>query len=285
MTPFIPGIVKIKGKQCLIIADSLSHELPSSGTVLLEQAETFNIFCLASELIEKKTAHRNMPVYGYWQTLYASNLWQPNTTGISAYQHDNIGQYVAIDLDEKTAITGEIVDGRAVAVAGEQFNQDQIRWLEVTTDEITLPNHEAMTVAEQIVARERKNKTILLAASFVTLALIGGIISGMWVAEFKLKHSKLLHEDLTTQIETAQTNIARLKEHKLITMPNQQRILKLLEALSWIEGIEIPNSNINAIQLSVPYQSYEDLIYILAQHNIPYTEQWLPSGHVQVSLQ
>ena len=284
MTLFTPGIVKIKGKQCLIIADSVSHELPSSGTVLLEQVGAFNIFCLAAELIEKKAAYRNMPVYGYWQTLYASKKWQPDMAGISAYQHDNNGQYVAVDLDEKTAITGEIVNGRAVAVAGEQFNQDQIQWLEVTVDEITLPSRVAMTMAEQIATRERKNKNRLLAASFIVLALIGGIISGSWFAELELKHLKSQRAALMTEIDTVQAAITELKAHKLATVPNQQEILELLEALSWVEGIEIPNSNINTIQLSVPYQSYMDMIYILAQHDIPYTERWLPSGQVQVSL-
>ena len=285
MTSFTPGIVKIKGKQCLIIADSVSHELPSSGTVLLEQVGAFNIFCLAEELVAKKAAHRNMPVYGYWQTLYASKRWQPDTTGISAYKDGPSGQYVAVDLDEKTAITGEVVEGCAVAAAGEQFNQEQIHWLEMTTDEITLPSRAAMTMAEQIAARERKNKTMLLVVSVALLALIGGIISGSWFAELKLEHSKSQHAALTTEIETAQTTIAALKGRRLVTMPNQQAILKLLEALSWVEGIEIPNSKINAIQLSVPYQSYTDMIDILAQHDIPYTEQWLPSGQVQVSLQ
>ena len=284
MTLFVPGVLQIKGKRCLIIADSVSHELPASDTVLLAQAEDFNIFCLASELIEKKALHRGIPVYGYWQTLYASMRWQPDT-GIVAYQHNNVGQYVAVDLDEKTATTGEIVDGRAVATAGEQFNEEQIRWLRITTDEIVLPSRAAMTMAEQIATQAQSNRTMLLAGSFIVFALIFGLMSGSWFADRKIKHFETQREALKTEIDTAQIAVVKLKRTRLAVVPDQRKILNLLEELSWIEGIEIPNSKMNAIRLSVPYQSYADTIYVLARHDISYTEQWSSEGHVQVSLQ
>ena len=284
MTSFVPGILEIKGKRCLIIADSLSHELPASDTVLLERIDGFNIFCLAEELITKKAMHRGVPVYGYWQTLYAAKQWQPDT-GITAYKHGDTGQYVVVDLDEKTAITGEVVDGRAVAVVGEQFDPAQIRWLEIMTEQITLPSRAAMTMAEQISAQEKNNRNLLLTASFWVLALIFGLVLGSWYADKEARHLEAQHEALVSEIEAVQAVVDGLKQTKLIAVPNQQEILSLLEDLSWIEGIEIPNSKINAIQLSVPYQSYTNMIYVLAQHDIPYTERWLSDGRVQVSLQ
>ena len=283
MTQFVPGILEIDGKECLIIADSVSHELPSAGTVLLDRIEGFNIFCLAEELIAKKAMHRGIPVYGYWQSLYATKRWQPDT-GIAAYKHGDTGQYVAVDLDEKTATTGEIVDGRAVAVAGEQFDQSQIRWLEITTEEITLPSRPAMTMAEQIAAQEKNNKVLLATAFFAALALIFGLVSGSWYADKETRHREAQHEALIAEVDAAQVVVDGLKQTKLVAAPDQREILSLLEDLSWIEGIEIPNSKINAIQLSVPYQSYTDMIYVLAQHDIPYTERWLSDGRVQVSL-
>ena len=284
MTIFVPGLLEINGKKCLIIADSLSHELPTSGTVLLEQMEGFNIFCLAEELMAKKAEYRGVPVYGYWQTLYASNHWQPET-GITAYKHGNIGQYVAIDLDEKIATTGEVVDGRAVATAGEQLHQTQIRWLEIATDRITLPSCPAMTMAEEIAAQEKNNRTILMAISLAILALILGLISGSWYANKEARRLEAHHEALMVQIEEAQTIVSELKRTKLAIVPNQHELLNLLEALSWVEGIEIPNSEINAIQLSLPYRSYNDAINILTQHNVRYHEHWLSTGRVQLSLQ
>ena len=284
MTLFTPGIMNIKGKQCLIIADSVSHVLPTAGTVLLEQIEGFSIFCSTTELIEKKRMHRGVPVYGYWQTLYASKLWHPDN-GIVAYKHNNIGQYVAVDLDEKSAVTGEVVDGHAVATVGEHFNSQNIRWLEVTTDEITLPSHSAMTMADQIATRDHKHKTILAKLSLIILALILGWVSGAWFSDRKVKQLEVQRESLTTEIANARMAVDELKKRTLASVPNQSAILNLLEELSWIEDIEIPNSNINAIQLSVPYLSYTDMIYVLARHDIPYTEQWLPSGRVQVDLQ
>ncbi len=284
MTTFAPGLLEINGKKCLIIADSLSHELPASGTVLLERVEGFNIFCLAEELVAKKAMYRSVPVYGYWQTLYASKHWRPET-GITAYKHGNIGQYVAIDLDEKTATTGEVVDGCAVATAGEQLQQAQIRWLEIATEDITLPSRPAMTMAEQIAAQEKNNRTILAAVSLAILALIFGLVSGSWYADKEARHLEAHHEALTVQIEEAQTMVSELKKTKLAVAPDQHELLNLLEALSWVEGIEIPNSEIDAIQLSIPYQSYNDAIHILTRHNIRYSEHWLPAGRVQLSLQ
>ena len=283
MTAFTPGLLEINGKKCLIIADSLSHELPASGTVLLERVEGFNIFCLAEELIAKKAMYRGVAVYGYWQTLYASKRWQPDT-GITAYKHDKIGQYVAIDLEEKIATTGEVVDGCAVAIAGEQLEQAQIRWLEITTDEIILPSRPAMTMAEQVAAQEKNNRAMLATVSLAILALIIGLISGSWYANREARHLEAQREVLTVQIDAAQATVSELKKTKLATAPDQHEILTLLEALSWIEGIEIPNSKIDAIQLSVPYRSYNDAIHILTRHNIRHTEQWLPSGRVQLSL-
>ena len=283
MTAFTPGLLEINGKKCLIIADSLSHELPASGTVLLERVEGFNIFCLAEELIAKKAMYRGVPVYGYWQTLYASKRWQPDT-GITAYKHDKVGQYVAIDLEEKIATTGEVVDGYAVAIAGEQLEQAQIRWLEITTKEITLPSRPAMTMAEQVAAQEKNNRAMLAAVSLAVLALVFGLISGSWYANKEARHLDAQREVLTMQIDAAQATVSELKKTKLATAPDQHEILMLLEALSWIEGIEIPNSKINAIQLSVPYRSYNDAVHILKQHNIRHTEHWLPSGRVQLSL-
>ncbi|MXX98740.1 MAG: hypothetical protein F4Y58_02370 [Gammaproteobacteria bacterium] len=283
MTLFVPGLLKIKGKRCLILADSVSHELPASGTVLLERVAGFNIFCLAEELVEKKAAHHGIPVYGYWQTLYASKQWQPDS-GIAAYRHNNIGQYVAVDSDEKTAITGEVVDGHAVATVGEQFNQEQVCWLEISTADIVLPSQSAMTIAERIARQENNNRTILAMGSFAALALILGVMSGSWFADNTARRLDAQREILIAEVEHAQIALAKLKETKLVAVPNQQDILNLLEALSWVEGIEIENSKMDAIQLSVPYQSYTDMIYVLAQHDIPYTEQWLAEGRVQVSL-
>ncbi len=284
MTIFVPGLLEINGKKCLIVADSLSHELPASGTVLLERVEGFNIFCLAEELVAKKAMYRGVPVYGYWQTLHASNHWQPET-GITAYKHGTIGQYVAIDLDEKIATTGEVVDGRAVATAGEQLRQAQIRWLEITTDEITLPSCPAMTMAEQIAAQEKNNRAVLAAVSLAILALLLGSVSGSWYADKETRRIEAHYEALTAQIEVARATVSELKKTKLATAPDQHELLTLLEALSWIEGIEIPNSEMSAIQLSLPYRSYNDAIYILTQHNIRYTENWLPDGRVRLSLQ
>ncbi|MBC6413458.1 MAG: hypothetical protein GDA45_00765 [Chromatiales bacterium] len=284
MTLFTPGILNIKGKRCLIIADSVGHALPASKTVLLEQVEGFSIFCLTEELIEKKAIYRGVPIYGYWQTLYASKQWRPDN-GIFAYKHNHIGQYVAVDLDEKTAVTGEVVDGRAVATVGEQLNTHQIQWLEVNIDDITLPDRSAMTMAEQIATREQKHKTILAAVLFSAVALLFGWLSGSWLTDRNIKQLEVQRQTLSAEIESAQTVVAELKKRKLATMPNQSAILTLLEELSWIEDIEIPNAEIDAIQLSVPYQSYTDMIYVLARHDVPYTEQWLPSGRVQVRLQ
>ena len=284
MTTFVPGLLEINGKKCLIVADSLSHELPASGTVLLERVEGFNIFCLAEELVAKKAMYRGVPVYGYWQTLYASNHWKPET-GIIAYKHGTIGQYVAIDLDEKIATTGEVVDGRAVATAGEQLRQAQIRWLEITTEEITLPSRPAMTMTEQIAAQEKSNRTVLATVSLAILALILGSVSGSWYVDKEARRFEVHREALTAQIETARATVSELKKTKLATAPDQHELLTLLEALSWIEGIEIPNSEIHAIQLSLPYRSYNDAIYILTQHDIRYTEDWLPDGRVRLSLQ
>lgn len=284
MTRFTPGVLEINGKRCLIIADSVSHELPSSGTVLLESIEGFNIFCLAEELITKKAMYRGMPVYGYWQSLYASKCWQPDT-GITAYKHGDTGQYIAVDLDEKTATTGEVVDGSAVAVAGEQLDQAQIRWLEISIDQITLPDSPAMTMAEQIAVQEKSNKTLLATVSFAILALIFGLVSGSWYVDREVSLFETRHEALISEVEAARATAERLKKTKLIAVPDQQDILSLLEDLSWVEGIEIPNSKIAAIQLSVPYGSYTDTIYILERHHISYTEQWLSDGHVQVGLQ
>ena len=283
MTAFTPGLLQINGKKCLIIADSLSHELPTSGTVLLERVEGFNIFCLAEELIAKKAMYRGVPVYGYWQTLYASKRWQPDT-GITAYKHDNIGQYVTIDLEEKIATTGEVVDGFAVATAGEQLDQAQIRWLEITTEDITLPSRPAMTMAEQVAAQEKNNRAMLATVSLAVLALIFGLISGSWYADREARRLEAHRQVLTAQIDAAQATVSELKKTKLATPPDQHEILMLLEALSWIEGMEIPNSEINAIQLSIPYQSYNDAVHILTRHNIRYSEHWLPSGRVELSL-
>ncbi len=284
MTTFAPGLLEINGKKCLIIADSLSHELPVSGTVLLERVEGFNIFCLAEELVAKKAMYRGVPVYGYWQTLYASNHWQPET-GITAYKHGTIGQYVAIDLDEKIATTGEVVDGCAVATAGEQLQQTQIRWLEITIEEITLPSRPAMTMAEQIAAQEKNNRTVLAAVSLAILALILGSVSGSWYINKEARHFEAHHEALTVQIEEARAMVSELKKTRLATAPDQHELLTLLEDLSWVEGIEVPNSEINAIQLSVPYRSYNDAIHILTRYNIRYAERWLPTGRVRLGLQ
>ena len=284
MTLFVPGVLEIKGKQCLIVADSVSHTLPTSGVVLLEQVDGFNIFCLAAELSEKKATYPGLPIYGYWQTLYTSKRWHPNN-GVVAYRYNNRGQYVAIDLDEKTAISGEVVDGNAVATVGEHFNQDKIQWIEINTDEIILPNHSVMTMAEQVAKRGESNKTISAIVGCTVFSLIVGLVSGAWFANSKTEDLETQRAVLITELTKARNAFTELKKTKLATIPNQYQILQLVEELSWIDGIEIPNTKINAIQLSVPYQSYIDMIYVLARHDIPYIEQWLPSGRVQVSLQ
>lgn len=283
MSSFTPGVIEINGKRCLIIADSVSHELPTSGTVLLEQVEGFTIFCLAEELVKKKAIHRGLPVYGYWQTLYASKLWYPDR-GIAAYRHNNGGQYVAVDLDEKTATTGEVVDGVAIAAVGEQLDDKQIRWLEIMLQDITLPNRAAMTVAEQIAKQEKNNRTLLLTVFFALSALIFGWFSGSWFAKLEIRQAEEQRMLLATEVETMRATVAELKKIKLVGIPDQREILSLLESLIWIEGIEVPNSDINAVQLSVPYRSYTDTIYILAQHDIPYTERWLADGRVEINL-
>jgi len=284
MTQFAPGLLKIKGKRCLIIADSVSHTLPESGVVLLKQTEGLNIFCLAAELAAKKAAHPDIPVYGYWQTLYATQHWRPSS-GVVAYRHQHSGQYVAVDSDEKTATTGEVIDGHALAAAGEQLEQQRIKWLEVSVDEITLPSRPAMTMAEQIAAQQQSNKALLLAGFFALLALLAGAFLGAWFGDRETQQSLAQRAALAAEVEAAAATVDKLAKTKLVAIPNQQPLLELLAALSWVEDIDVPNAKIDALQISVPYRSYMDAIYLLAQHDIAYTEHWLAEGRVAFHLQ
>lgn len=284
MNQFVPGITEIQGRQCLIVADAISHALPTEEVVLLDQVGDFNIFCLAEELAKKKAKYENLPIYGYWQTLYRSGHWQPSS-GIIAYQHGSGGQYVSVDIDEKNAVTGEVVNGVAIATAGEICDQQTIQWIDLSLTALNLPKNPAMTLTEQLARQGKYRKTLLIASIAIISTLVAGVILGGWIADRETRINKAEFSALNQKIATARVVIEDLSQTRLVAHPNQTAILNLLESLSWVTGLEIPISAVDKIKLSIPYQSYSDLIAVLKHYDVPFEDQWLADGKVVVSLQ
>ena len=283
MSQFVPGVVEVDGRRCLIIADAISHTLADGDVVLLEQIGEFNIFCSAEELAKKKAQHGGLPVYGYWQTLYHSQHWTPES-GIVAYRDGASGQYVSVDLDEKSAVTGEVVNGVAIASAGEVCDPQAIRWIDIKLTEISLPKNPAMTLTEQLAQQRQSRRTFLLVGASLVLALIVGAILGGGIAHKEMQVVEAELTKLNNAIAMAQASIKDLSRTRLLEHPKQSAVLNLLESLSWVSGFDIPISAIDDIQLSVPHQSYSHSVEILSHYGVSFDEQWLADGTVVLSL-
>ena len=283
MTQFLPGVVEIGGKRCLVIADVISSQIESGiECVLLATVDQSTyIYCHTQAITEARQAHPGLPVYGYWQTLFENERWTPKD-GICAYQNEHgSGQYV--QRNRTTTTSGEVRGGVAIAMPGETVNADEIEWLDIETTTLKAPKP-AMTWDERAAQKRSSRQQVFLRAGAGVVAAFVGIILGTVGIEATRSSLSAQQEQLEVAIEQANVEVGQLSKTRLLEYPNQQAILRLLGDLSYVDGLDIAQSELDIIRVRVPWQQRAVLIEVLDQHQATYQQQLLPDGFFEVMI-
>lgn len=151
-----PGeVIAVGGRRYVLAPDAASRRLPPSShdVAVLGRSDGVFFFTASDALARLRAAHPGLPVYGFWQVMFASRLVDHGHR-LQAVCFDRFGngQYLYREPESESLFIGELRDGMPIPAPGCSFACDTIKILAPACEDLREPPAETLVAH---VARRR----------------------------------------------------------------------------------------------------------------------------------
>lgn len=251
LSKLIGSPINVNDKEVIFIVDRLADDVEDEAYIVgaPETNDKPRSWINEDELSSLKMEYPGVPIYGLWETLYASGLIDADKDIQIIPLNDNDGIFVSVE-DGKIIETGEYHDRFFLGHAYISFDDAWV--IDPSLDELTLPGKALLTHSE-IWAKTRAKKRY----HFLVRTVVVGLAVATWAVgdyTFKSFHASKLddYKAKQEQIKKLQVDYSNLRAKYLLDVVDQELSLsRLMVAAELDKNFSIPTQQVDGETIKV----------------------------------